>query len=154
MKRIRVPKTIVRRRPLGLAASAACCALTLAACGGSPMHAEQAPGRAETCSETTELSDCEERLRGLEQELNTALPAAGDREPGEPPLTPPPPHSLTAGTPDCDAGRELRDRICELAESICALAARPAAAAQTVAACDSSRASCERARTRVADTCP
>ncbi|HMI94511.1 MAG TPA: hypothetical protein VK509_24225 [Polyangiales bacterium] len=62
--------------------------------------------------------------------------------------------SERSAPPDCDAARDLRDRICELAAAICELAARSDAAAETKTTCDSSRTSCEQARTRVAAACP
>lgn len=61
--------------------------------------------------------------------------------------------ALPLGAADCDAARDLTDRMCELAERICAIADERPDEPEVGLRCDDGRSRCEEARARVRKRC-
>jgi hypothetical protein len=61
--------------------------------------------------------------------------------------------ALGLASVDCDAARDLRDRICDLGERICSIAGDHPDDHVTEDRCEDGRDRCERARRRVDDRC-
>lgn len=124
--------------------------LTGCATTASPQPAE--PG-ASTSGESASCEDpagCPDELRELEAELDELLsPTHADRigEEGEIFASEP---RLGAGSVDCGAARDLRDRICELARTTCA---RRGGGGGLETRCQDARSICTDARADVARTC-
>jgi hypothetical protein len=112
---------------------------------------------------------CETRLASLEQTLEQTLGvAAQDARPSGQVLQYDRAQSVQQATSesssraeesrtpgrDCNAARDLRERICELSEAICALATKEKAEPGLDTKCSAAHASCDRAKSEFARACP
>jgi len=94
-----------------------------------------------------DVSGYEARIAELQSELDRV---AGDSQPD---MLDEEDAASSAQSPECRAGADLSDRICDLAERICAVADRDPSAVEIYGKCERSRAACRDAQSRVDRSC-